>query len=105
MVGNMFNVTQKGGGKWKFKTDKPQDPYQTEHDDLFASIRSGNPLNEGKFVAESTLTAIMGRMATYSGKEVTWEDALNSTIVLGPEKYDWGSLPVVPVAVPGESLV
>lgn len=58
--------------KWTYDGAR-NDPYQTEHDDLFASIRSGQPLNEGQFVAESTLTAIMGRMATYSGKMVTWE--------------------------------
>jgi len=104
MGNNRYTIQQRGGSKWNFKGEK-QDPYQTEHDDLFASIRSGNPLNEGKFVAESTLTAIMGRMATYSGKEVTWEQALNSTVVLGPTKYEWGPLAVDPVPVPGETIV
>lgn len=104
MGNNRYSIQQRGGSKWSFKGEK-QDPYQTEHDDLFASIRNGTPLNEGKFVAESTLTAIMGRMATYSGKEVTWEQALNSTVVLGPTKYEWGSLAVDPVPVPGETTV
>lgn len=88
--------------KWRYDGE-PNNPYQTEHDDLFASIRSGNPLNEGEFVAHSTLTAIMGRMATYSGKEITWEQALNSDVRLGPEKYEMGPLAVAPVAVPGET--
>jgi predicted dehydrogenase len=102
MDGRNFSI--KGQNKWKY--DGPQtNPYQVEHDDLFASIRSGNPLNEGQFVAESTLTAIMGRMATYSGKVVTWDEALNSKVVLGPDKYEFGSLPTPPVAVPGVTSV
>lgn len=92
-----------GASKWIFNGDR-NNPYQTEHDDLFASIRAGKPLNEGQFVAESTLTAIMGRMATYSGKMITWEQALNSEMKLGPDKYEMGSLPVPPVAVPGETV-
>jgi len=94
----------KGENKWRYDGPK-NNPYQTEHDDLFASIRSGKPLNEGRFVAESTLTAIMGRMATYSGKVITWDEALNSNMVLGPEKYEWSSLPVPPVPTPGVTEV
>ena len=52
--------------------------YQTEHDELFASIRSGQPINNGEYMARSTLLAIMGRMAAYTGQEVTWEMAMNS---------------------------
>ncbi len=95
--------SMEGATKWRYN-GQPNNPYQTEHDDLFASIRSGQPLNEGQFVAESTLTAIMGRMATYSGKMVTWEQALNSDLKLGPTKYEFGPLPVAPVAVPGETI-
>ncbi|MFO1023142.1 MAG: Gfo/Idh/MocA family oxidoreductase [Planctomycetales bacterium] len=104
--GRKFEIRPHGkdGESWRYKGGK-EDPYQTEHDDLFASVRKGDALNEGKWVAESTLTAIMGRMATYSGKEVTWEQALNSNLILGPEKYEWGSLPVDPVAVPGQTVV
>jgi predicted dehydrogenase len=92
--------TIEGKNAWQY--DGPKDnPYQTEHDDLFASIRDGKPLNEGQFVAESTLTAIMGRMATYSGKRVTWEQALNSTERWGPDQYAFGDLLVDPVPMPG----
>lgn len=91
------------GKKWRFDGDR-NNPYQTEHDDLFASIRAGKVLNEGQFVAESTLTAIMGRMATYSGKMITWEQALNSDVRLGPTEYAMGPLPTPPVAIPGETL-
>lgn len=111
LIGTKGTANLDGGGKWSMEgatkwryTGESNLPYQTEHDDLFASIRNGQPLNEGQFVAESTLTAIMGRMATYSGKMVTWEQALNSDLKLGPDKYEFGPLPVDPVAVPGQTV-
>ncbi len=77
-------------------------PYVQEHTDLIESIRSGKPLNELKQVAESTLTAIMGRMSAYTGKEVSWEQALNSKQDTMPKDLTLEmSLPVTPVAVPG----
>jgi predicted dehydrogenase len=80
------------------------DPYVQEHTDLIASIRAGKPLNELKTVAESTLTAIMGRMSAYTGKEVSWDFALNSQLNLMPGQLDWDMvLPVPPVAVPGKT--
>jgi predicted dehydrogenase len=90
----------KGKKAWRFE-GSDNDPYQAEHDDLFQSIRAGQALNEGRYVAESTLTAIMGRMATYTGKSVSWEEALSSDVRLGPERYDFGPLAVEPVAMPG----
>jgi predicted dehydrogenase len=90
-----------GKNAWKH-AGPGNDPYQTEHDDLFASIRAGTPLNEGQFVAESTLTAIMGRMATYTGREVTWEQALASDETWGPESLDVQDVPVDPVPMPGK---
>ncbi len=84
-------------------------PYQVEHDDLFAAIRSGNPINDTEVGAKATLSAIMGRMATYSGKVITWEDALNGETRLVPDNLDWDVDPPVtpdadgkyPVAIPG----
>ena len=76
--------------------------YQTEHDELFASIRSGKPINNGEYMAKSTLLAIMGRMAAYTGQEITWEMALNSKEDLTPPRYDWNvKLPDPPIALPG----
>jgi predicted dehydrogenase len=76
--------------------------YQTEHEDLFASIRNGRPINNGEYMAKSTLLAIMGRMAAYTGQQITWEMALNSREDLTPPRYAWeGVLPVAPVAMPG----
>jgi len=76
--------------------------YQTEHEELFAAIRSGEPINDGVPMAHSTLLAIMGRMAAYTGQVVTWEDAMNSTENLAPRTLSWDApLPVPPVAMPG----
>src|SRR5262249_10327146 len=63
--------------------------YQNEHDELFASIRAAKPINDGEFMARSTLLAIMGRMATYTGQVITWDQALNSKADLTPPKYEW----------------
>jgi predicted dehydrogenase len=90
-------------GKFKHDWADSPNPYVQEHVDLIRAIRTGWPINEGKQVAESTLTAIMGRMATYTGKEVTWEEAMNSQEKLGPDKYEWGDLPTPEVAIPGKT--
>jgi predicted dehydrogenase len=91
------------GGDWTF--EGPQNEmYQTEHDLLFASIRSGRPINNGEYMARSTLLAIMGRMAAYTGQQVTWEMALNSKENLSPARYTWDAPPPgSSVAVPGQT--
>jgi predicted dehydrogenase len=76
--------------------------YVQEHRDLLESIAAGKPVNEGRQVAESTLTAIMGRMSAYTGKLVTWEQAMKSELSLFPEKLEFGEMPVPPVAMPGK---
>lgn len=91
-----------GPGAWKFSGKNPN-PYRQEHVDFIAGIVNGKPLNEGQRIAESTLTAIMGRMAAYTGKVVTWEHALNSKLDLSPSKYELGPYPVGDVAVPGKT--
>jgi predicted dehydrogenase len=96
-----FHVIE-GENAWKYR-GKPKDAYQTEHDELFASIRAGKPINDGEKMCKSTLMAIMGRMASYTGKKITWEMALNSQEVLAPPTYEFGSLPIPPVAVPGKT--
>ncbi|MEQ8681296.1 MAG: gfo/Idh/MocA family oxidoreductase, partial [Cyclobacteriaceae bacterium] len=65
--------------------------YQTEHDEFFAAIRSGKPKNDGFWMANSSMLAVIGRMVAYSGQEITWEEAINSEIKLGPDinDYDW----------------
>ena len=90
-----------GTNFWKFDGDETN-PYVQEQTDLIASIRAGKPLNEGRRIAESTLCAIMGRMSAYTGRAISWEWAMTSSkLDLTPPKYDFGPLPVEPVAIPG----
>ncbi len=91
-----------GKKDWKYEGPVPG-PYVQEHTDLITSIRAGKPLNEARQIAESTLTAIMGRMSAYTGQEITWDQALNSKESLMPETLDFGSMPIPPVAVPGKT--
>lgn len=88
------------GQAWRFRGQDPN-PYRQEHEDLIASIRAGNPLNEAQAVAESTMTGIIGREAVYSGKAVEWDEAMKSTKRLGPERYEFGPCPMPAVAMPG----
>jgi predicted dehydrogenase len=94
--------TISGERTWRYR-GKNNEPYVQEHTDLIESIRAGKPINELKNVAESTLTAIMGRMSAYTGKVVRWEQALNSQQDLMPKELAWGDLPVPPVAMPGQT--
>jgi predicted dehydrogenase len=97
---NVFRHSIKGATDWKYEGPK-NNMYQTEHDELFASIRNSKPINNGEYMCRSTMLAIMGRMACYTGKEITWEQAMNSQENLTPAKYEWGPLAVAPVAMPG----
>jgi predicted dehydrogenase len=92
----------RGETNWRFEGEAVN-PYQQEHADLIASIRAGAPLNEARQVAESTLTAIMGRMSAYTGKDLTWEQALESKLDLVPQALAFGPMEVAPVALPGRS--
>lgn len=97
------NTVITGGKSWKFEGDRPN-PYVEEHKHLIAAIRGGTPINEARQVAESTLTAIMGRMAAYTGQEITWDMALNSQEKLIPTNLSFnGQLEVPPVAIPGKT--
>jgi len=88
---------------YEFKGQEPN-PYVQEHVDLITSIRRGKPLNEGRQVAESTMTAIMGRMSAYTGRELSWDWVLNSSqLDLSPARLEFGDNPVDPVAVPGQT--
>lgn len=91
-----------GENPW-FYEGEGNDMYQQEHDDLFASIRAGKPVDHGDWMAHSTLVAIQGRMAAYTGQVVTWQMALESRERLGPVTYQPQELPVAPPAVPGRT--
>jgi predicted dehydrogenase len=91
----------RGANQWRYEGEKG-DMYQVEHNELFASIRAGKPINNGDWMAQSTLMAIMGRTAAYTGQEITWEQALNAQEKLVPENLDWNmSLRIAPMAKPG----
>ncbi len=89
------------GKPWRFRGEK-NNPYQTEHDELIHSIRIGEPINEAKQIAESTMTAILGREACYSGKEITWEKVMNTDQDFTLGKYELGDQKFAPVPLPGK---
>ena len=93
-------ITAKTGPNWRFRGPSPN-PYRQEHEDLIASIHAGNPINEAKTIAESTMTGILGRESVYSGKAIEWDAAMQSTSRLGPDKYELAPCPMPDVAMPG----
>lgn len=92
--------TIRGATAWRYDGEQVN-PYQQEHTNLIASIRAGQPLNEGRQIAESNLTAIMVREAAYTGQAITWDQAMASNLSLVPQNVAFGDLPVAPVAMPG----
>jgi len=99
-----------GQNEWRWRGDGV-DPYQAEHDALFAAIRSGTPYTEADNGAHSTMTSILGRMATYSGRVVSWKEALDSNLAYRPTAYDFQADPPskpdangrYAIAIPGQS--
>ncbi len=89
--------------------DRGPDGHQLEMDDLFAALMAGQPYNEADWGAEASMTAILGRMATYSGQTVRWDDAIQSPLDLAPETLAWNAKPkpapgpdgLYPCAIPG----
>ncbi len=100
----------KGKNPWKFSGPHEASPWQLEHFPFFEAIRNDKPYNEAEYGAKSTMTAILGRMATYSGREVTWQKALASKLVLAPDHFAWDAKPkpevgpngLYPMAIPGD---
>ena len=101
-----------GGWDWRYDGER-DDPYQVEHDRLFAAVRQDLEHNEGEYGAKSTMTSILGRMATYSGKRVKWADAIASSVALVPDAYAWDAKPPTvpdengryPIPMPGVTQV
>ncbi len=95
---------------WRFRGQN-NNPYQTEHDVLVKHIHEDKPINDAHFTAEATLSGIMGRMATYTGQEITWEQALNSDLDTMPKSLAWDADPgpkpgadgLYPAPIPGET--
>lgn len=122
LIGTKGILTTNGSGTisdhsgkelYRHRGKEDPNPYQVEHDELFASIRKGEVINDLHFGAMSTMTAILGRYATYSGLEIKMEDALASEVQLMPATNSWDDTPPVvpnsdgyyPIAVPGKSIV
>jgi predicted dehydrogenase len=87
-------IESAGGWAWRYD-EEPINPYQVEHDHLFAAIRAGTPYSEAATGAIATMTAVLGRMATYSGKRISWDEALESKLDLAPATYAWDAAPPV----------
>jgi hypothetical protein len=95
---------------YQYDTKAENNPYQTEHDELFAAIAKGEyKYADAENGASSTMTSIVGRMATYTGQVIEWDKAINSGIDIHPKVYDWNAEPPVlpnadgyyPIAIPG----
>ena len=105
--GTLFDL--KGNQIWKYPypqegdTDlswKVQSPFVQEHVNLVVAIRSGKPINNAEALVNSTLITIMARMSAYTGKDVTWEEVINSDMSLGPKNYVFGPVPNIPETIP-----
>ena len=80
-------------------------PYVEEHRNLVASIRKGAPLNEGRQIVESNLTAILGREAAYTGQAITWDELMKSGLSIMPPSVAFGALATPAVPTPGETTL
>ena len=105
--GTLYNL--KGEEIWKYpkpeETDPDQtwavkDPFVQEHINLVTGIRTGNVVNDAEAQVMSTLVTIMGRESAYTGKDVTWEELMNSDQRLGPKTYEFGPVPGIPETIP-----
>ncbi len=105
---NVLKHRIEGETNWRYDGPKGN-MFEFEHQELFSSIRSGKPINNGLYMARSTMLAILGRMVDYTGQAITWERALGSKQDLSPERYSFDADPPTmpdengryPVAMPG----
>jgi predicted dehydrogenase len=100
-MADVFGNAITGESKWRYRSGQKRDMYQVEHDEMFAAIRAGKPINNGEQAAMSTLLALMGRTAAYTGRSIRPEDILKSKEDLSPPKYEFGPLVAPAVPVPG----
>ena len=98
-----FVEDEAGEKVWRYRAEEgvEQNMYNAEHNELFASIRAGKPIHDGDIMCRATLLALMTRMSAYTGREITWNEALESKEDLSPKEYTWGDNPVRPIAQPG----
>lgn len=108
--GKLFEIT--GPKAWSQRLKRREDGHQLEHYPFFNAIQENKPYHEAEYGARSTMVAIMGRMATYSGKSVSWDEAFNSKLTEMPERLDYDVMLKVqpdedgwyPVAMPGSTV-
>jgi predicted dehydrogenase len=98
---DVFGNSIAGPNKWRYRGEKKDSMYQVEHDEMFAAIRAGKPINNGEKAAGTTLLALMARTAAYTGEIITPEMILNSKEDLSPPRYEFGALATPPIPVPG----
>ncbi len=97
-----------GRTNWRY-TGPRANPYQIEQDELFASVRSGKPINNGRYMALGAMTGILGQIASFTGKKVTWDEAIAAGNVFGPSECSFSMDPPIkpnadgsyPTAIPG----
>lgn len=93
-----------GEVSWQPPKKKEKDSHQLEHDAFFAALRDGRIINNGDYMAKSTLMAILARLSAYTGQTLTWDQAMNSQWDLSPSEYSWdGQPPEASVAIPGKT--
>lgn len=89
-----------GETNWKYDGPKPS-MYLVEHQEFFKSIRDGKPIDNSHYMINSTMVGILGRNAAYTGKTITWEEAMADTTSIGPAEMSWSDVPEPPIAIPG----
>ena len=101
---DVFGKRIGGPNKWRYRPEPGEkiDMYQAEHNELFAALRAGTPINNAEQAATTTLLALMGRMAAYTGEAITWQQAMDSQESLVPARLGWDeAAPQIPIAIPG----
>jgi hypothetical protein len=96
------NEIVSGDDKWRYRGPTPN-MYDNEHKEMFAALRKGETIYNGDYMTTSSMLAILGRMCTYTGRTLTWDEAVNSKEDLSPAKYEFGPMEVPPVAKPGRT--
>jgi myo-inositol 2-dehydrogenase / D-chiro-inositol 1-dehydrogenase len=97
-----------GQTTWRYSGSKPS-MYDVEHQEFFDAIRSGKTINNGDYMATSTMLGILAQMVCYTGQQITWEKAMTSKLNFSLDRYDWDATPPVmpdqngqyPTAMPG----
>jgi myo-inositol 2-dehydrogenase/D-chiro-inositol 1-dehydrogenase len=100
---DILKMRIQGETDWRYEGSR-RDPYVVEHEALYQSIRSGKPINNGDYMARSTLIGIMGQITCYTGKEVTWEQVSNSDFYYPPRPEECTMEMEPPVKPDGDGI-